>query len=85
MKNSSVNFISYKEAAQMLGLSVHTIKNWAKQGTITRYPITYRSVFVDRDEILEMISQAGEKERARQKKAKECCKACKYCECEEEI
>ncbi len=39
----------------MLGVAVVTIKKWAQKGLIKRYAVTGRSVFVDKDEILEMI------------------------------
>lgn len=55
MKIEKINYISYKDAAAMLNLSIITIKKWAQKGIIKRYAVTARSVFVDRDEILELI------------------------------
>nr|DAJ36803.1 MAG TPA: Pyocin activator protein PrtN [Caudoviricetes sp.]DAW80492.1 MAG TPA: Pyocin activator protein PrtN [Caudoviricetes sp.] len=43
----------------MLNLSIITIKKWAQKGIIKRYAVTARSVFVDRDEILELIKSKG--------------------------
>jgi putative DNA-binding protein len=55
MKIEKINYMSYKDAAAMLNLSIITIKKWAQKGIIKRYAVTARSVFVDRDEILELI------------------------------
>ena len=55
MKLEKINYISYKDAAAMLNLSIITIKKWAQKGIIKRYAVTARSVVVDRDEILELI------------------------------
>jgi putative DNA-binding protein len=55
MHQNQINFISYAQAAKMLGVAVVTIKKWAQKGIIKRYAVTGRSVFVDKDEILEMI------------------------------
>lgn len=59
MKIEKINYISYKDAAAMLNLSIITIKKWAQKGIIKRYAVTARSVFVDRDEILELIKSKG--------------------------
>ena len=59
MKIEKINYMSYKDAAAMLNLSIITIKKWAQKGIITRYAVTARSVFVDRDEILELIKSKG--------------------------
>ncbi|EJP74455.1 helix-turn-helix transcriptional regulator [Campylobacter sp. FOBRC14] len=59
MKLEKINYISYKDAAAMLNLSIITIKKWAQKGIIKRYAVTARSVFVDRDEILELIKSKG--------------------------
>ena len=55
MKIEKINYMSYKDAAAMLNLSIITIKKWAQKGIRKRYAVTARSVFVDRDEILELI------------------------------
>ena len=55
MKIEKINYMSYKDAAAMLNLSIITIKKWAQKGIIKRYAVNARSVFVDRDEILELI------------------------------
>lgn len=55
MKIEKINYMSYKDAAAMLNLSIITIKKWAQKGIIKRYAVTARSVFVDRDEILDLI------------------------------
>lgn len=59
MKIEKINYMSYKDAAEMLNLSIITIKKWAQKGIIKRYAVTARSVFVDRDEILELIKSKG--------------------------
>lgn len=59
MKLEKINYMSYKDAAAMLNLSIITIKKWAQKGIIKRYAVTARSVFVDRDEILELIKSKG--------------------------
>lgn len=59
MKIEKINYMSYKDAAAMLNLSIVTIKKWAQKGIIRRYAVTARSVFVDRDEILELIKSKG--------------------------
>jgi putative DNA-binding protein len=59
MKIEKINYMSYKDAAAMLNLSIITIKKWAQKGIIKRYAVTARSVFVDRDEILELIKSKG--------------------------
>ena len=59
MKIEKINYMSYKDAAAMLNLSTITIKKWAQKGIIKRYAVTARSVFVDRDEILELIKSKG--------------------------
>ena len=59
MKIEKINYMSYKDAAAMLNLSIITIKKWAQKGIIKRYAVTARSVFVDRDEILELIKSRG--------------------------
>ena len=59
MKIEKINYMSYKDAAAMLNLSIITIKKWAQKGIIKRYTVTARSVFVDRDEILELIKSKG--------------------------
>lgn len=59
MKIEKINYMSYKDAAAMLNLSIVTIKKWAQKGIIKRYAVTARSVFVDRDEILELIKSKG--------------------------
>ena len=59
MKIEKINYMSYKDAAAMLNLSIITIKKWAQKGIIKRYAVTSRSVFVDRDEILELIKSKG--------------------------
>jgi putative DNA-binding protein len=58
MKIEKINYMSYKDAAAMLNLSIITIKKWAQKGIIKRYAVTARSVFVDRDEILELIKKS---------------------------
>lgn len=55
MKVEKINYMSYKDAATMLNISIITIKKWAQKGIIKRYAVTARSVFVNRDEILELI------------------------------
>ncbi|WP_304345862.1 helix-turn-helix domain-containing protein, partial [Campylobacter showae] len=50
MHQNQINFISYAQAAKMLGVAVVTIKKWAQKGIIKRYAVTGRSVFVDKDE-----------------------------------
>ena len=42
----------------MLGVAVVTIKKWAASGTIKRYAVTHRSVFLDKSEILELIKNS---------------------------
>ena len=59
MKIEKINYMSYKDAAAMLNLSIITIKKWAQKGIIKRYAVTARSVFVDRDEILELTKSKG--------------------------
>lgn len=59
MHQNQINFISYAQAAKMLGVAVITVKKWAQIGLIKRYAVTRRSVFVDKDEILEMIKKRG--------------------------
>ena len=59
MKIEKINYMSYKDAAAMLNLSIITIKKWAQKSIIKRYAVTARSVFVDRDEILELIKSKG--------------------------
>ena len=59
MKIEKINYMSYKDAAAMLNLSIITIKKWPQKGIIKRYAVTARSVFVDRDEILELIKSKG--------------------------
>ena len=59
MKIEKINYMSYKDAAAMLNLSIITIKKWAQKGIIKRYAVSARSVFVDRDEILELIKSKG--------------------------
>lgn len=57
MKTKGIKYISYHQAALMLGVAVITIKKWAKSGVIKRYAVTKRSVFVDREEILALIKK----------------------------
>lgn len=50
MHQNQINFISYAQAAKMLGVAVVTIKKWAASGKIKRYAVTHRSVFLDKSE-----------------------------------
>ena len=59
MKIEKINYMSYKDAAAMLNLSIITIKKWAQKGIIKRNAVTATSVFVDRHEILELIKSKG--------------------------
>lgn len=58
MHQNQINFISYAQAAKMLGVAVVTIKKWAASGKIKRYAVTHRSVFLDKSEILELIKNS---------------------------
>ena len=60
MHQNQINFISYAQAAKMLGVAMVTIKKWAQKGLIKRYAVTGRSVFVDKDDCPQSGLGSGE-------------------------
>lgn len=48
-------FLTYQEAADMIGKKVVTIKTWARKGLINRYAPTKTSVFVKKTELLRLL------------------------------
>lgn len=49
------DLITYKEAGKALRVSTETIRTWVRQGKIKKYPLTYRTVFLNKKELKEFI------------------------------
>jgi excisionase family DNA binding protein len=49
------NYLSFKESATLLGISLMTIRRWIEEGKLKPYKISARKIFLKESDIKEMF------------------------------
>jgi len=49
------NYLSFKEASALLGVSIMTIRRWIEDGKLKAHKISTRKIFVKESQIKEMF------------------------------